>query len=870
MREAFLAGLQPDVVLVSSLFEGFTDDALTSIELLRTGIPTAVILYDLIPLLHSTAELISNEAYKAWYERKLDFLRKANLLLAISASSAQDALRARIASASSIANILGAHDPLFQPTEISPTQRHSLRMHLGIGDRFVLYVGGADESKNLQRLIEAYALLPQRVRQGMQLVLVGQMPEARVQTMRHTARMCGLAELELVLTGQIADRELLTLYNTCSLFVFPSLYEGFGLPPLEAMACGAAVIASNSTSIPEVIGDSDALFDPTSSKQIASKMLRALTDLDFRSALIDRGKRRSQEFSWENSARKAMAAMKSLLVPDTKRISPNLVVEKTAIFKPRSTRILILKVDHLGDFILSIPALAKLRARYPHASIDIVVGSWNVPVASSLGYFDRVYAYDYFRSKSSVRPSVREQDLGALLAQLGDYDIALDLRRQPEARFLIARVHALRKYAFACFDADVNRCLDVALPVYPESAFVATPLNKTSISLQMMRVVDSIPSDPNDFVSLPTLGRVGERVEGAVAIFPKAGSSIREWDQARFRGLIERLNRDLRVSEVNVYLANAAEASEFPIEACEKVKQHVGLSFDKLVESLSRNAVCVANNSGGAHLASYLGLTVLSIYSGHETSAEWGPQFYNATVLHRAAECAPCHGGSREDCPNELFCLSDISVDDVYFKTLESLSVGTANRTAQFGGAKPGILPQVNSDFIVRQLIASLARLDDGTSFNPGDISLAIAKNHPDFSMTPDLRSFSLNVAYDHRTARIEWRGFSTIEKRFRWTDGSSASMTFECPNHAPSRGVLALSAATFGRQHIIIDLNGVVLVDAVEDTRRLKLKIPFENLKVGVNRLGFQLPDARSPNSDDPRKLAVAIKSFEVRVQDD
>ena len=99
----------------------------------------------------------------------------------------------------------------------------------------------------------------------------------------------GMSRDELVLTGYVPDEDLVALYNLCALFVFPSWHEGFGLPALEAMRCGAPVIAANSSSLPEVVGWEDALFAPRSDDAMADKMTRALTDSSFRAELVRRG-----------------------------------------------------------------------------------------------------------------------------------------------------------------------------------------------------------------------------------------------------------------------------------------------------------------------------------------------------------------------------------------------------------------------------------------------------------------------------------------------------------------------------------------------------------------------------------------------------
>ena len=868
LREAFLAELQPDVILVTSLFEGLGDDAVGSLGVLSFTIPTAVILYDLIPLVNPDKHFGSSQLHIAWYERKIESLERSDLLLAISESSRQEALHTSQFGRKTIVNISGASDEKFRVLSLSEAEIRDTWSRLSITRPFVMYTGGADERKNLHGLIKAFAKLPDEIRRRHQLVLAGKMPEGHVESFLRTGKTSGLRDDELVIPGYVLDVDLMKLYNTCALFVFPSLHEGFGIPPLEAMACGAPVIAANATSLPEVIGLSDALFDPTSVPEISAKLQRALTDDRFRKRLIDHGREQLKKFSWTRSATTALCALEGLVSPKNARVSRFLNIERTSLFTRRLLRILAIKLDHLGDFILALPALAKLRARFPYATIDILVGSWNKSIAEQTGLFDAIHTYDFFRQKSSDLPKKHEDSLTDLLASLGEYDVALDFRRPADSRFLLARVRAAMKVGYGTFDDSLDRNIDIVLKQYKDASSTTTPLNRTSISVQMLRVVDAIPSDPNDFITFPPVGEIQDRQQGTVAIFPKAGSGVREWSKSNFEKLVELLVGDPLVDGVNIYFASAREASHFAFVGHEKVSTNIGLQTAELTRSLSSNSVCIANNSGGAHLAAYLGVTTIALYSGHELSAEWSPQFFDSLVLHREAQCAPCHTGNVADCPNSLFCLNDIQVDDVYGKTIEAIYVNQTNADI----TRPNtvrVSQQRNTDSIVRELLSSIAKLPGSVGNDLIDTSVAISKNHPEYSMNPNLRSFELNSVTDHRSTIIDWRGFSGIEREFRWSDGNNSAMLFECPARTHARGVLLLHVDCQGRQQIIGHLNGTKVVDTVESGRHVHLRIPVRNLKGGLNCLEFEFPDARQPGNGDSRKLAIAVREFTVEAEE-
>jgi glycosyltransferase involved in cell wall biosynthesis len=320
LREKFLADLCPDVVHVSTLFEGHDNEVVTSVGRLDPTLPTACTLYDLIPLLRSDTYL-RDPGFKRLYMRRLQSLKRADLLLAISESSRREAIEALEIAPDRIATIGAGLPPSFQEAAASQsamealTARHRLRLP------FVLYTGGDDSRKNLEGLIEAFALLPSEMRAAYQLAIVCKLSEGT------RGRLAGLAEKltldpkSVVFAGYVPDEDLRLLYAKCSLFVFPSLHEGFGLPILEAMACGAPVIGSNCTSIPEVIDRRDALFDPEEPRSIAERMFEVLSNAGLRENLKVWGRERAKAFTWEACADKALQAFEAL--HSKQRIAPS-------------------------------------------------------------------------------------------------------------------------------------------------------------------------------------------------------------------------------------------------------------------------------------------------------------------------------------------------------------------------------------------------------------------------------------------------------------------------------------------------------------------------------------------------------------------
>ncbi len=308
LREAFLASLKPDVLWVSSLFEGFVDDAVTSIGTFTNSLPTVVTLYDLIPLIYREIYL-NNPVQNAYYMRKLGYMKQAHQWIAISESSRKEGIEYLGLPEERVVNISTGVDECFRPLELTGEEREKLCRRHGITKSFVMYTGGVDSRKNLDRLLNGYAKLPLTLRSSYQFVMAGKIPEGEIARLRSHAYRNGLAQHEVIFTGYVNDNELVALYNLCGLFVFPSWHEGFGLPPLEAMACGAAVIGANTSSLPEVIGRDDAMFNPYSDEEIATKLYKVLTDSSFCAELKRHGLERAKLFSWDMVAKRFLGAV---------------------------------------------------------------------------------------------------------------------------------------------------------------------------------------------------------------------------------------------------------------------------------------------------------------------------------------------------------------------------------------------------------------------------------------------------------------------------------------------------------------------------------------------------------------------------------
>lgn len=488
LREHFLAGLKPDIVHVSSLFEGLSDDAVTSTQ--SSNFSSSVTLYDLIPHVRPDVYLTDKQT-RSWYMRKIDDLKKASLFLAISEHTRQEAIEALQLRLEQVVNISAAVDPNFKATVISPDQEGELRQRYGLYKPFVMYTGGIEHRKNIEGLISAFASVNASFRSSLQLAIVCSVQPAQRERLLDFAARNGLSPDDVVLTGFVTDEDLVRLYNLCRLFVFPSLYEGFGLPVLEAMACGAAVICANNSSLPEIIGRNDTLFDATDPKAIAHAMVRVLSDESYRDELRNYGLRRCRDFSWQTSARRALSAFEEL----SKANRPRRLTVVLSSRKPRLAFVSPMPPEQTGIANYSAELIIPLTSHYEIeivADQAVVDQSWSnlqLPVRSLDWFRANAHAFDrilYQFGNSSFHVQMFE-----LLARNPGVVVLHDF-------FLSGLVHYMDVNGIrpGLFAAALYRCHGYqALQTYRVEGALATvltyPVNKDVLDLALGIIVHS-------------------------------------------------------------------------------------------------------------------------------------------------------------------------------------------------------------------------------------------------------------------------------------------------------------------------------------------------------------------------------------------
>ena len=266
--------------------------------------PSVVTMYDLIPMIYPQH---LPRRWSAWIFRVTASLavRSASQIIAISESTKRDVTRLLGESRGKITVVHLAADERFRP--LDRDQLGKTLQRLGLPRRFVLYMGINKPHKNLVFLVQLFAELSTDAK----LVLAGKQDPRYSQVREEVLRL--RLDDRVVFLGEVADSDLPALYNGAELFVFPSLYEGFGLPVLEAMACGIPVVCSSASSLPEIVGDAAVTLDPRDAAAWAAAITKLLENGDLRADFRERGLARAAEFSWENTARETFGVYRSAL-----------------------------------------------------------------------------------------------------------------------------------------------------------------------------------------------------------------------------------------------------------------------------------------------------------------------------------------------------------------------------------------------------------------------------------------------------------------------------------------------------------------------------------------------------------------------------
>lgn len=270
--------------------------------------PTITTIYDMTPLL-LPEYMLHNERLLFGLFLGI-YVRRAGHILTISEQSKRDIIRLLHVPPDKVSIAFPAAETRFRPMPHSDTWDGVLQQY-GIACPFILFVGTLEPRKNIVTLVKAYAALRSSGRIAHQLVIVGRKGWLYDEIFE-TVDMLGLGR-NVIFTGAVPDHELAYLYNAATLFVYPSFYEGFGLPPLEAMACGTPVITSCTSSLPEVVGDAGLMVDPRNVEELTCAMTKILGNEALRHEMKEKGLQRASVFSWAETAKQTLRIYEKVL-----------------------------------------------------------------------------------------------------------------------------------------------------------------------------------------------------------------------------------------------------------------------------------------------------------------------------------------------------------------------------------------------------------------------------------------------------------------------------------------------------------------------------------------------------------------------------
>jgi len=252
-----------------------------------------------------TLSMFPGKKMTKWYHRLAyhmvikSAIKHARRVIAVSQNTKNDIIEHFKIKPDKIAVVYNGVNKEFDLMKDVEKTHPTLRKHK-INKQFLLYVGVWRSHKNLPRMIEAFKKL--RESSDIQLVITGK-PDLHYPEVIDTVKRLKLTE-NVIFPGLVSEKELIHLYNAAMIFIFPSLYEGFGLPPLESMRCGTPVVASRTSSIPEICGNENAIFfDPYDVEDIAEKIAMVYKDAELQGRLIKNGAERASEFSWEKMSK---------------------------------------------------------------------------------------------------------------------------------------------------------------------------------------------------------------------------------------------------------------------------------------------------------------------------------------------------------------------------------------------------------------------------------------------------------------------------------------------------------------------------------------------------------------------------------------
>jgi glycosyltransferase involved in cell wall biosynthesis len=279
---------------------------------LRSDAPIVVTIHDIIPLI--LPQYRGGALVRAYTQLVSAATRGATLILTDSDASRTDIMQHLRIPEDRIRTIYLAANPEFTD-HLDPIDTTALRRNYDLPEEYVLYLGGFDARKNVETLLQVYTWAQDVLGENYPLVIAGGLPDRHDEFFHDPRVIAKQIEVEDVVRciGRVAEEDKVALYQQARVFLYPTLYEGFGLPALEALACGVPVVGSNASSVPEIVGDAGILVDPKDARAMAGALIAVCTEDALHDDLSERALNQAAQFSWERCAHETVEAYESVM-----------------------------------------------------------------------------------------------------------------------------------------------------------------------------------------------------------------------------------------------------------------------------------------------------------------------------------------------------------------------------------------------------------------------------------------------------------------------------------------------------------------------------------------------------------------------------
>lgn len=344
---------------------------------------------------------------------------------------------------------------------------------------------------------------------------------------------------------------------------------------------------------------------------------------------------------------------------------------------PERPRILILKLDHIGDMVLAMRALSRIRKAWPDAHMTLVCGPWNVELARQLGLFDSIIAYRFFPQilpvSCDAQAALSDRHAAFTELDLGDpFDLAIDMRYDQDTRPLLEAVDARFRAGYSA--RNLQTALDLDLPTTEQASRGERKLLSIDAETRLMMLAAAVvevfgPPQIHPIRDMAAAGVGGGSPQGQyIVIATGARKTTSKWPIANFVALCAALAEKRRdeivvIGDENDSADGRAIAQALPAG---RVRDLTGqVPIEDIPALLAKASLHIGNDTGTTHIAAKLGVPTVCIFSGAADYRVWQPRGANVRTIRVAIGCSPCRLDRKEECPVDVKCLRLIAVDDV-------------------------------------------------------------------------------------------------------------------------------------------------------------------------------------------------------------